>query len=81
MSLISKRSIAVESSRFSERSEAHRTVVSNDGSWVDFICWMALVELVHPQNSHQISVVPVILKCDLFKTNPGLLVTPYLVES
>jgi hypothetical protein len=42
---------------------------------------MALVELVHPQGSHQISVVPLINKCDLFKNNPGLTISPYRVES
>jgi hypothetical protein len=33
--------------------------------------WLALVKLVHPQGSHQVSVVPLINKCDLFKNNPG----------
>jgi hypothetical protein len=48
---------------------------------VDFISWMALVELVHPQGSHQVSVVPLIKKCDLFKNNPGLAIAPSRVES
>jgi hypothetical protein len=42
---------------------------------------MSLVELVHPQGSYQVSVVPLITKCDLFKTNPGLTVSPYGVQS
>jgi hypothetical protein len=41
---------------------------------------MALVELVRPQNNHQISVVPVIMKCYRFKNNPSLAIAPYLVE-
>jgi hypothetical protein len=32
---------------------------------------MALVELMHPQGSHPVSIVPLIMKCDLFKNNPG----------
>jgi hypothetical protein len=52
-----------------------------DVSWVDFVCWMALLELVRTQNSRQVSVVPVIMKCDLFKNNPSLVIVPYLVES
>jgi hypothetical protein len=42
---------------------------------------MSLVELVHPQGSHQISVVSLINKCDLFKNNPGLTIAPYRVQS
>jgi hypothetical protein len=49
--------------------------------WVDFISQMSLVELVHPQGSHQISVVPLINKCDLFKKSPGLIISPYRVQS
>jgi hypothetical protein len=39
------------------------------------------VELVHPQDNHQVSVVPLSMKYDLFKTNPGLAITPSRVES
>jgi hypothetical protein len=42
---------------------------------------MALVELVHPQDSHQVSVVPLITKCDLFETNLALAIAPYQVAS
>jgi uncharacterized coiled-coil protein SlyX len=42
---------------------------------------MALVELVHPQGSHQISVVPLINTCELFRNNPGLIITPYRINS
>jgi hypothetical protein len=42
---------------------------------------MSLVELVHPQGSQQVSVVPLTKKCDLFKNNPGLILTPYRVQS
>jgi hypothetical protein len=42
---------------------------------------MALVELVHPQGSHQVSVVPLINKCDVFKDNPALTIAPYRVQS
>jgi hypothetical protein len=42
---------------------------------------MSLVELVHPQGSRQVSVVPLITKCDLFKNNPGLAIAPYQVQS
>jgi hypothetical protein len=42
---------------------------------------MALVELVHPQGSHQVSVVPLINTCDLFKNNPRLAIAPYRVQS
>jgi hypothetical protein len=35
--------------------------------WVDSMPWMALVELVNLQGSHQVYVVPLITKCDLFK--------------
>jgi hypothetical protein len=42
---------------------------------------MALVELVYLQGSHQVSVVPLINKCDLFKTNPGLTIAPSRVQS
>jgi hypothetical protein len=42
---------------------------------------MALVELVHPQYSHQVSVVPLINTCDLFKSNPCLTIAPYRVQS
>jgi hypothetical protein len=37
------------------------------GHWIGFISWMSLTELVHSQGSHQVSVVPLINKCDLFK--------------
>jgi hypothetical protein len=42
---------------------------------------MTLVELVHPQGSHQVSVVPLINKCNGFKTNPGLTIAPYRIQS
>jgi hypothetical protein len=42
---------------------------------------MALVELVHPRGSRQVSVVPLIMKCDLFKNNPGLTISLYRVQS
>jgi hypothetical protein len=42
---------------------------------------MALVELVHPQDNHYVTVVHLISKCDLFKNNPGLTITPYQVQS
>jgi hypothetical protein len=42
---------------------------------------MTLVELVHPQGSHQVSVVALINKCDLFKSNPALTIAPYRVQS
>jgi hypothetical protein len=42
---------------------------------------MVLVELAHPQGSHQVSLVPLINNCDLFKNNPGLAIAPYRVES
>jgi hypothetical protein len=42
---------------------------------------MALVELIHSQGSHRVSVVPLITKCDLFKNNPGLTISPSLVQS
>jgi hypothetical protein len=42
---------------------------------------MALVELMYPQGSHQVSVVPLTMKCELFKNNPGLAIAPYRVES
>jgi hypothetical protein len=41
---------------------------------------MAQVELVHSQGIHQISVVHLITKCNLFKNNPGLTMTPYRVQ-
>jgi hypothetical protein len=40
-----------------------------------------LVELVHPQVSHQVSVVPLITKYDLFKNNPALIIAPYRIQS
>jgi hypothetical protein len=40
---------------------------------------MELVELVHPQRSHRVSAIPFIKKCDLFKNNPGLTISPYRV--
>jgi hypothetical protein len=58
-----------------------RILRCNSGLWFDFICWMALVELVHPQGSYQVSVVLLITKCDLFKNNPALIMTPYRVQS
>jgi hypothetical protein len=42
--------------------------VSDCGHWIDFMSWMSLVEPMYPQGSHQVSVVPLINKCDLFKT-------------
>jgi hypothetical protein len=59
----------------------HLTFVSNCGSWIDWHCWMALVELVHPQGSYQVSVGPLTMKCDLFKNNPSLTIAPYQVDS
>jgi hypothetical protein len=47
----------------------------------DFISWMSLVELVHPQGSHQVLVVPLINKCDLFKNNLALAIAPYRLQS
>jgi septal ring factor EnvC (AmiA/AmiB activator) len=42
---------------------------------------MALVELVHTQSSQQVSIVPLINKCDLFKNNASLTISPYRVQS
>jgi uncharacterized coiled-coil protein SlyX len=42
---------------------------------------MGQVELVHSQVPHQVSVVHLITKCDLFKNNPGLIMSPYQVQS
>jgi hypothetical protein len=42
---------------------------------------MALVTLVHPREVRQISAVPLLLKCDLFKDNPGLVGSPYTVTT
>jgi hypothetical protein len=42
---------------------------------------MALVELGHPQGNHQVSVVPLINKCDLFKNNSRLIIAPYHIQS
>jgi hypothetical protein len=42
---------------------------------------MALVELVHPQGNPPVSVGPLIMKCDLFKNNPALTITPYRIQS
>jgi hypothetical protein len=47
---------------------------------VDFIYWIELVELVQPQGSHQVSVVSLIMKCDLFKNTLGLTIAPERVE-
>jgi hypothetical protein len=55
--------------------------VCDYGRWIDSISLMALVELVHPQGSHQVSIVLLIMKCDLFKNNLGLIVTPYRIQS
>jgi hypothetical protein len=41
---------------------------------------MALIELVHSHGSHQVSVVPFITKCDLFKNNLGVAIAPYQVK-
>jgi hypothetical protein len=38
---------------------------------------LALVKLIQPQGSHQVSVVPLIMKCDLFKNDLGLAIAPY----
>jgi hypothetical protein len=40
---------------------------------------MALVELLHPQGSDQVSAAPLINKCDLFENNPELVIPPYRV--
>jgi hypothetical protein len=37
--------------------------------------------VVHSQGRYQVSVVSLINKCDLFKTNPGLAIAPYRVAS
>jgi hypothetical protein len=42
---------------------------------------MSLVELVHPQGSHQVSVVPLLNKCYLFKNNLALAIAPYRLQS
>jgi hypothetical protein len=42
---------------------------------------MSLVRLVHPQCSHQVSVVSLIKKCDLFKNNTSLTIALYRVQS
>jgi hypothetical protein len=42
---------------------------------------MTQVKLVHSQGTSEISVVPLITKCNLFKKNPGLTNTPYQVQS
>jgi hypothetical protein len=42
---------------------------------------MAQVELVHPQGTHQVSIVHLNTKCDLFKNDPTLAMTPYQVQS
>jgi hypothetical protein len=42
---------------------------------------MVLVELAHPQGSPQVSLVPLINKCDLFKNTPGLAIAPSQVGS
>jgi hypothetical protein len=36
---------------------------------------------VHPQGSHQVSVVPLVNTCDLFKNNPSPIISPYRVQS
>jgi hypothetical protein len=48
---------------------------------IEFISWMSLVELVHSQGSHQVSVVSLINKCDLFKNNLALAIAPYRLQS
>jgi hypothetical protein len=48
---------------------------------IDFIHWMALVELVHSEGSHRIPVVPLITKSDLFTNNPNLTIFPSRVQS
>jgi hypothetical protein len=42
---------------------------------------MAQVKLISSQGTHQVSVVQLIGKCDLFKSNPGLTMTRYRVQS
>jgi hypothetical protein len=42
---------------------------------------LSLVELVHSQGGHQVSVVLLITKCDLFKNNPGLTISTSQVQS
>jgi hypothetical protein len=42
---------------------------------------MAQVELIHSQGAYQVSCVHLITKCDLFKHNPKLTLTPYQVQS
>jgi hypothetical protein len=42
---------------------------------------MAQVELIHSQGTYQVSCIHLITKCDLFKNNPGLTLTPYQVQS
>jgi hypothetical protein len=55
--------------------------VCDRGHWIDFMSWMSLVELMNPQGGHQVSVVPLVTKCDLFKNNPALFGAPYRVQS
>jgi hypothetical protein len=43
---------------------------------VDFICFMTLVELVHPQGSYHVSVVLLITTRVVFQNNSRLLKTP-----
>jgi hypothetical protein len=40
-----------------------------------------LVKLVHPQDGHQVSVVALIAKCDLFTNKHRLTIAPYDVQS
>jgi hypothetical protein len=47
----------------------------------DVNCWMSLIELIHPQSSHQVSVVPFIKRCNLVKNNPSLTISLYRVQS
>jgi hypothetical protein len=42
---------------------------------------MAKVELVHSQETYQVSALHLITKCDLFKNNPDITLTPYQVQS
>jgi hypothetical protein len=46
-------------------------------NWVDFICQMDLLELLHQQDNCQVSVVPLIIKCDRFKNHPKFTIIPY----
>jgi hypothetical protein len=45
-----------------------------------FIWSMALVELVHRQGSYRVSVIPLITTRDLFKSSPGLTISPDRIQ-